>query len=307
VTFLGSDVPAIEPVEVLRATAASTLEVSAAIVGGVAAAAVVVLIVLALRRGGRQPTRLAWALACVASVSQIGLGLADAGSDGLTATLADRRGLAVLARLAALGAAAAVDASSRRGRLSGGERRVALVGLGALAAVSLPLAVPAAGTFAGLLAAIGLTAAAAVVVSIALVAAARAAITGPAVTLAVALAVGGGLGVLTLPERAPPYHAERLRDAGAALDITVAPVGPGRNEIHVYAWDDEDRPLAVDSIEATVSNAGASSGTAMFAVSPNHHLSYQLDLPEGGPWQLDVTAVLADGGSLRVSTTLEEP
>ncbi len=118
------------------------------------------------------------------------------------------------------------------------------------------------------------------------------------VLLTTALAVPTAL--WTTPDRVPPHHQERVVVDGLTLDLTVAPVRPGTNEAHLYALDREGRPAPVSDVHLAVLGV-AGSRHEMFEVSPDHHLSYILELPPTPPWTVAFT-LRGDDGQRREAT-----
>jgi hypothetical protein len=100
--------------------------------------------------------------------------------------------------------------------------------------------------------------------------------------------------VWTTPDPVPPHHQERLVVDGLTLDVTVAPARPGTNEAHLYAADAAGQPAPVRDVHLAVVGMAASRHP-MFEVSPDHHLSYVLELPPTPPWTVTVTLVGGDG------------
>ena len=303
--------PVIEPVEVLRATEPSSWDLAVTVALGVAAVAVVALVVLALRQRVDRARRAVWTVAVVATVLEVTLQFLAAG--GTVAVLQERRGLAALARLLVLVAVRILGAPSTASTAGSSEDPgttrpgPGVLALSLVALATVPVAMPAAGGADGLLTALVTTVVlvAAVVAALLIVLRIR-----PATVLGIALLVlvaGPVAGVLIAPDPAVDLHAERLIVEGIAFDLTVAPVQPGRNEIHVYTWDEDGAPFPLERIDTVVSSAGGSTTSEMFVVAPNHHLSYALMLPEPGPWEVELSAARTDGALLTLRTTLELP
>lgn len=297
----------LDVVEVLRGTSAGPWLVAAGAVGGVAAVATVVAAVVwwtgsprsgprrvgAPRPGGVDeagPTAtdgvpVIAGLALSASLLEAGLLLADG------AEPAGRWLLAVLARvlllLALLVLRRAGDAPPLPGSLHGALVLLLLVtaGLGAPTTASAgQLAWPAA--FVVVIAVVaGLVLA---------VAERRPGIPLPLLTVLLTAVLAVPAAVWTAPAPVPPHHQERVVVDGLTLDLTVAPVRPGTNEAHLYAFDRDGRPAPVREVHLGVAEVDGSTHR-MFEVSPDHHLSYALELPPTPPWTLAFSLVGDDG------------
>jgi hypothetical protein len=296
-TLLVAAEPEVDVVEVLRGTSTGPLTAAAGLTGALAAAATVVLVAALLvgpeRTTARGPVtlRLLWLLAAVTTMAELALLLVDGGS------VSDRRPVAALARLLLLTAGAgAADRLTRPVRLLAGS----------LVLLTVPLGLPRVGTPGALLAAVAATAAATAVVAALL----RVGSERPRVVLASALAaiavLTGTLAWFGTAAELPPYHLERVQAGAIALDVTVAPVQPGRNELHVYAWHPDGREAALDAASAEVVGR-PDTRHDLFAVTANHHLSYVLELPADGPWELALTGVTDDGEELHATVRLEAP
>ncbi len=300
-------------VEVLRGTSAGPWLVAAGAVGGVAAVATVVTTVVwwtgAWRPGPRQPgprqpdggdrmrpgatdgVLVVAGLALAASLLEAGLLLVD-GADP-----AGRWLLAVLARVLLLVALLvlhrAVDAPPLPSALRGVLALLLLVtaGLGAPTTASAGrLAWPA----------VFVVATAVLVGGLLAVAERRPGVPLPLLTVLLTAALAVPAAVWTAPDPVPPHHQERVVVEGLTLDLTVAPVRPGTNEAHLYAFGRDGRPAAVSDVHLAVAEVTGSTHQ-MFEVSPDHHLSYVLELPPTPPWTVAFTLV-GDAGRPREAT-----
>lgn len=305
-------------VEVLRGTTAGPVLVAAGAAGGVAVIATVVAVVVwwhdgAARRGAevgdswrtqRVPrvdgVTVSLALALATSTLEAGLLVVDGAGTG------DRWLVAVAVRLAVLAAVFTVHRDGIR------HQRPALpatvrVGLALVLLVTAALGAPAtalsgrlwwaATGVVGLLVLVG-------VLWGVLVAADRLAPAGAAVALIVLL--GAPLAVWSAPDAVPPHHQERVVVDGMVLDLTFAPVQVGTNEAHLYAFDREGRSVPVTDVHLAVAGVPGSEHP-MFEVSPDHHLSYALQLPAGPPWTVSVTLRGADERHREVTLHLDRP
>ena len=102
------------------------------------------------------------------------------------------------------------------------------------------------------------------------------------------------LGPLSAPDPVPPHHQERQIADGLTFDLTIAPARPGPNEAHLYAFDATGQPTAVTEVSIAVVG-DPTSDHELFEVSPDHHLSYALELPAAPPWQVVFRASGQDG------------
>jgi hypothetical protein len=289
----------VDVVEVLRGTSAGPLLIAAASIGALAAVATVVA-VAAWWSAPPAPSgrRLAtWLLEAAFATSSLELGLLLL--DGARPT--DRWPAVVLVRLVLLlglavlprpdrptsaGTAATPDAAPAGTWVLAGGLSVALLAGSVLGAPTATGALPpgpggllAATTAALLLAAVGVTVVRRTASHGGLVA-----LAGPLVLL---LVVATPVAFLVAPDRLPPYQQVQLGVDGVALDLTVAPVQPGTNEFHLYAVGPDGRPAAVSDVTVEVMGTPASRHQ-LFTVSPDHHLSYVLDLPPDPPWVLRI-------------------
>ncbi len=125
---------------------------------------------------------------------------------------------------------------------------------------------------------------------------------------AVALTVllGIPLAAWSAPDAVPPHHQERVVVDGVTLDLTFAPVHAGTNEAHLYALDARGRPVPVTDVHLAVVGV-PDSAHEMFEVSPDHHLSYALELPADPPWTVSVTLRGADERHHEVTLELDRP
>ncbi|MFU8840550.1 MAG: hypothetical protein ACNA8R_07480 [Nitriliruptoraceae bacterium] len=292
-------------VEVLRGTSAGPLLVAAGAVGAVAAVATVLAVTAwwtATRTAsGHRPTTWLLAVAFATSTLELVLLLLDGAGpiDRWPALVLVRLvlllGLAVLprpARETSAGATEPPDAGPVGTRLLALGLSVALVAGSVLGAPTATGALPA-GPGGLLTAATGVLLLTAVSVAVARGTAARGgrlALAGPLVLL---LVVATPVAVLVAPDRLPPHQQVQLGVDGVALDLTVAPARPGTNELHLYALGPDGRPATVRDVTVEVVGAPASRHP-LFRVSPDHHLSYVLDLPPSPPWTLRITLVGPD-------------
>jgi hypothetical protein len=262
-------------VEVVRGTVAGPTALAAVVAWAVAAAAVAVL-VAAMTVGAERRTIIAptWVLAVAATLIEIVLLLLDG-------AVTDRRPTAAVARLLLLVVALLADGLP-------GWPQWPLAGL---VAATVPLGAPFAGGPGGVavasmvaLAGLGLAAA---VLSVA--ARCDRATTILGLGLIAILAVPAAL--LAWPDP-PPIHRAQLVVAGTVFDVTVAPVAPGRNELHLYARDDDGNPVDLTNVRAEVAGRPAQE---LFPVTPDHWLSYVLELPPGDRWRLTLAGVTTGG------------
>ena len=113
-------------------------------------------------------------------------------------------------------------------------------------------------------------------------------------SLAVLAATAAVLGPLSAPDPVPPHHQQRQSADGLTFDLTIAPARPGPNEAHLYAFDATGQPTAVTEVRIAVVGA-PSTDHELFEVSPDHHLSYALELPDAPQWQVVFRASGEDG------------
>ncbi len=275
-------------VEVLRGTAAGPLLVAAGALGGAAAGASLVTVAmwLAVGRGapraGAGGVRWAAVVALLATVAEAGLLLVDGARPG------ERWLTVALARLLVL-----LLFIERRG--SRRARDLLVLPLLATALLGAPLASGASAP-----ATVMVTAVTALVV----VVAALRAITPPesagsqrrsmVVAISSLVVVTALLAALSAPDPVPPHHQERLAVDGLTFDVTVAPARPGPNEAHLYAFDADGSPAPVDEVSVAVVGA-PTTAHELFQVSPDHHLTYALELPEMPSWRIVFHARGTDG------------
>ncbi len=303
-------------VEVLRGSTAGPWLVAAGASGGLAAIATVVAVVAwwhdgAARRGAKagdawweRPMRrfdgvtVSLALALATSTLEAGLLVVDGAGTG------DRWLVAVAVRLTVLAAVFTVHRDGIR------HQRPALpwtvrVGLALVLLVTVALGAPAtalsgrlwwaATGVVGLLGLVGLG-------WRVMVAADRVAPASAAMALTVLL--GAPLAVWSAPDAVPPHHQERVVVDGVVLDLTFAPVQAGTNEAHLYAFDLQGRSVPVTDVHLGVAGIPGSAHP-MFEVSPDHHLSYALELPADPPWTVSVTLRGADERYREVTLQLD--
>lgn len=289
--------PAVDVVEVLRGTSAGPLTVAAGLVGAVAAAATVVLVAVLVTgpwaddAGRRSSLRVVWLLAAAATAAELVVLLLDGVGVG------DRRPVVAMARLLLL-----VAGSGALEHLVGSWRWVAVT----LVLVTVPLGLPMVGTAGSLALAVAATAGATALVAVVLRVASTHLAGSLALTVGAVAVLVGTFAWFGAAEELPPYHLERVRAGSIALDVTVAPVQPGRNELHVYAWHADGREADLDVASAEVAGAPGTRHE-LFEVTANHHLSYVLELPGVGPWELVLTAVTDAGEELHATVSLEAP
>lgn len=336
--------PVIDPVEVLLPTSLGAIGQAALAVGTVASVLLVVLLGTfpphrsTTTATDQLPARWWWWLLGVtaaAAITALALELSLRPGRFVLGDLAARQPAALAARLVVLAAL---------GLLAGARTRSRLPWL--LGAVLVMTTVPLAATgLAGPVAIVTTTA-----VALLAVAAVRLTLLRPAassrapasriprpiallLSLTLLATSAATIVVPGWPDPVPPFHAERVvvsdptSDEVVALDLTVAPVAPGRNEFHLYAWQtpghvtdrsegETDRgegetdlaAVEVDlaAVELELHHAGEQTTFELLRVSPNHHLSYLLDLPAPGPWELTIVATRTGGGSLVARLYLEE-
>lgn len=305
-------------VEVLRGTTAGPWLVAAGATGGLAAIATVVAVVTWWHDGAGRPgpgmsrsgrdggasrvdgVALSLAVAFATSVMEAGLLVADgAGPD-------DRWLVAVAARLLVLGAVLAVHRDSVRYRRPVLPSTVR-AGLALVLLVTAALGAPAmalsgrlwwtAAALVGLLGLVGLG-------WRVLVTANR--LTPATAAVALTVLIGAPVAAWSAPDAVPPHHQERVVVDGVILDLTFAPVQAGTNEAHVYAFDPQGRPVPVTDVHLAVAGVPGSEHP-MFEVSPDHHLSYVLELPADPPWTVSVTLRGSDQRHREVTLQLDRP
>lgn len=286
-----------------RGTTVGAAELAGALVGALAGATLVVLAVLVVSRRGAphdRTVRLLWTVATATAAAEVLVLVATA--------QAPRRALAVGARLLVLAAGAVV---ARRDRLppSGERGRHASaipVGGAVLAVLAVPLAAPGAGTPGGLARAGAVTAGGVAAATATVLLARRRPRVLATTSLLLVTVLAAATAWALLPTGPPPYRLERVVADDVTLDVTVAPVAAGTNEIHVYAFDDAGDEVALDEVHVGVVDHPGSEHT-MLRVGPNHHLSYVLELPETSGWELELLAHRPTGGQVRTTLRLERP
>jgi hypothetical protein len=274
-------------VEVVRDTVVGPIGLAVGVAWAFAAAAVVVLVATVVAapdhpRAGRQ----AWAIALAASLAELGLLLLDGG-------LTDRRPTASMARVLLLAIVAVTAELPRWAQLL----------LAGLLALTVPLGAPQAGDLGGLVGAVLLTSVGVLSgVTVTWVARRRdrwSAVLVPGLVAVLAIPAA----VVTWPSSVPVHRAQQ-QVAGTVLDVTVAPVETGRNELHLYARDTAGRPVELRDVHAEVGNLPPQE---LFPVTADHWLSYVLELPPGERWRLTLAGVTADGGELAIVLDLGGP
>jgi hypothetical protein len=266
-------------VEVVRGTVAAPTALAAVVAWAVAAAAIAVLTaaVSVPAAGGRRPVVLpVWALAVAATLTEVVLLLLDG-------PWTDRRPTAALARLLVLALAAATA-----GTLPRWAERL-LAGLGVL---TVALGAPLAGDLGGLAVAAAVTLVGTGLSVAVLWSLVRRGRPSGAITLGLVVVLAVPAALFAWPEPPPPTHRAHLAVDGTVFDVTVAPVAPGRNELHLYARDPDGRPVDLADVRAQVAGQRAQE---LFPVTPDHWLSYVLELPDGDRWRLTLTGVGPDG------------
>jgi hypothetical protein len=322
------DVPAVDVIELLDATSASGVQVAASVIGAIAGVALLAFVIGVL--GGVRPDR--WRMlatfamiSALLSATELVLLIADG------AALDDRRVVAVATRLLLLLAGAAVITVRSVGdgsttvhgtgtSPSAGRRPQARASLDplvasllVLGALTVPLAAPDGGGGQGLALATARSTIVAVLVAAVLWVLDRRANTAGATIIGSVLVVGMVVGIISAPDRVPAHRELRVVIDDTVIDLTVVPARPGANELHLYAWDRDGDPRALDRTEVRVSaapngdeDAGLAVAHELFVVSPNHHLSYTLDLPTSRRgWELELTVDTSDGDRLTATTELE--
>ncbi|MFP4311172.1 MAG: hypothetical protein ACLFS9_04215, partial [Nitriliruptoraceae bacterium] len=124
--------------------------------------------------------------------------------------------------------------------------------------------------------------------------------------LALLVAVAVPLAVVTLPDRVPPHQQDQLTVGSLTLDVTVAPLTPGTNEFHVYAFGPDGLPAPLEEVHVEVVGEPTSQHQ-LFPVSPDHHLSYVLELPDADRWELEVSLVPPEGDPERFVWPIAPP
>lgn len=307
-------------IEIARAPTASLLDVVSAILAGpgialTLACAVVLIWPLASRPAAR-PLSLLATLGTLAELAARAAG----GSLGHLAT--DARSLGLLARIAVLVAVVAVGSRSARwSDLGAGERRVGELAAAVTLLVTLPVTLPSsvsptrmawllggAAVVVGGITAVNVGRITAVIGG-GIAGAGRLAARRLTTTVIVSLALttGIGMGMSLVPPRAPSPILEHLTIDGTTVDLILSPGDVGRNEFHLYAWEADLQPAELADLVVTVEAGGERTVQPVLAVTPNHYLSYELDLPDPGPWTLELRAVRGDGSDLSVRLALEQP
>jgi len=315
----------VDIVEVLRGTTAGPRLIAAGAVGGVAAAAVLVSVALwwaagrRRRAGALRAVRATGAVALLATVAEGALLLTDG------ATLGDRWATLVLARALMLLVFLERNTSSLlRDLLAVPLLLTALFGAPLASGAAAPgtaLAV-AAVALAGTMLLVGVPRSSSQGSEAAVRTNAHTATPTPARTrppdddgidsaalpvddapvgrrtmlasLVALAATAAVLGPLSAPDPVPPHHQERQIADGLTFDLTIAPARPGPNEAHLYAFDATGQPTAVTEVSIAVVG-DPTSDHELFEVSPDHHLSYALELPDAPPWQVVFRASGQDG------------
>lgn len=285
-------------VEVLRGTVASPLLLGASGAGMTAAVATVLAVaawwaatsVTTSARSEptpatatrRRSVRWLLVIAVAASVTEVGLLLLDG------ATLTGRWIAVALVRLLLLVALLLLGDRTQAGasRWLGGSLSAVLLATAVLGAPTATGALPAGA--AGMV--IATVAAAVLLVAGRWVAAAsaRADAVGLLAPLALLVAVALPLAIVTLPDRVPPHQQDQLAVGSLTLDVTVAPLTPGTNEFHVYAFGPDGLPAPLEEVHVEVVGE-PTTRHQLFPVSPDHHLSYVLELPDADRWELEVS------------------
>lgn len=287
-------------VEVVRGTVAGLTALAAVLAWAVAAAAIAVLAaaVIVLAAAGRAPAAPAaaaaaaaaapptagrrtvvlpaWALAVAATLTEVVLLLLDG-------PWTDRRPTAALARLLLLVLAAVTAGTLPRWA------ELLLAGLGLL---TVALGAPLAGDLGGVAGAGAVTLVGAGLSVAVLWSRGRHRRRSGAITLGLVAVLAVPAALFAWPEPPPPTHRAHLAVDGTVFDVTVAPVAPGRNELHLYARDTDGRPVDLTDVRAQVAGQRPQE---LFPVTLDHWLSYVLELPDGDRWRLTLTGVGPDG------------
>lgn len=309
---------AMDVVEVLRGTAAGPLLVAAGAVGGVAAVATAVAAVVWWSGGTRRaagedaaPSRVpatsrrdgvtvSLGLALTISVVEAALLVADGAGPG------DRWLAVVATRVVVLAALLVADRDERRHRRPG-LPGIVRGGLTLVLVTTAAMGAPATALSGRVWWATAVLTGLAVVVGLVWTVTVRAGrVSPPVAAVLLTVLLGGPVAVWTAPDAVPPHHQERVAIDDMVLDVTVAPVRAGTNEAHLYAFDSQGRPAPVTDVRLAVAGVPGS-GHAMFEVSPDHHLSYVLELPADPPWTVSFTLEDADGRAREVSLQLDRP
>jgi hypothetical protein len=264
-------------VEVVRGAAAGPAALAAVVAWAVAAAAVAVLAAAWLAGAERRRVVApAWMLAVVATLTEVVLLLLDG-------ALADRRPAAALARLLflAIGLVAGEALPRWAQRLLAG-----------MVLLTVPLGAPFAGDPGGVAVASAITLIGVGLAAVGLRAGARRTHGSTVRTLGLVAVLAALAAVVAWPEPAPPTHRSQQVVAGIVFDVTVAPVAPGDNELHLYARDPAGQPVDLADVTADVAGRPAHE---LYPVTRDHWLSYVLELPPGDRWRLTLTAVTTGG------------
>jgi hypothetical protein len=272
-------------VEVARVAAPGPGQWLATALGAVSGGATIVLVVAIWWRR-RQGLRWPWWLAAATT----GIDLVARAVVVATSASADTRVLALAGRLGLIAAAAV---AARTGAVDARTRTIVSGVLGTFALATVPLAL--AGS-----ARLGVGALSAIVGVLAVGVWLVTRVEATRAVVAVALAATLALGALGVPSRAPRALDARLVAGSVLLDVTLVPAG---REMHVYAWDREGRPAAIADVEVVLPASGWR--LPLFEVSPDHHLSYVLELPDQRPLELVLEAT-TDDGRVTAHWTLEE-
>lgn len=296
----------VDPIEVLLPTTLGGLDVVALLFGALAAGCVVALLATWLAGWVRErrtatsttPNDVLLGAAAAASMAQLILLLVPHGPEGLATALTARQPATLLARLLLLAALALLVRSSARSTL-------ATPVLLAVLMTTTVLAAPGLSTVGDLLVGGALGIVLLTVAAAALTALGSRPVARRVGIAAVVVAAAVPVVMVGLPEPPPPYHAERLVSDGIAFDITVAPVEPGRNEFHLYAWDEDAAEVDLVRAEVLLPGTRGIQRFELARVSPNHHLSYLLELTGPAPWPYQLEALSAEGVAISLTSTIE--
>jgi hypothetical protein len=282
-------VPGDGAVEVVRGAVAGPAALGSVVAWATAGAAVVVLVAAVLLGAERRSVIApAWWIAVAATLTELVVLLLDG-------AVTERRPTAALARLLllAVGLVAA-----------GGLPRWTELVVTVLLLLTVPLGAPLAGDLDGVAVAAGLALLELGLALAVLWVVTRRAQPGTGIALGLVTVLALPAAALAWPAAPPLVHRAQVVADGTVVDVTVAPVAPGRNELHLYARDAAGQPVGLTDVRAEV--AGLPS-QELFPVTPDHWLSYVLDLPPGDRWRLTLTGATTDGEERSIVLDLVAP